>query len=335
MENKQLPYDVFISHSSRDSLTASGMKQALQNKGIRCWKAPDDILPGESWPSAIMRAISSCRVMILVWTENAMSSSEVSKELTLAMRYKLVLVPYRIDNVQPIGDWEYHLANTHWMDATSDIIDKDYHALGDFLLKLLPERGNAIDPPVRKLTPEDLEQFIEQALSDGVLTEYERSQLMKDAITLGWKRDDFSSELDSRLARKLQVMGIQTPTPTPPKFSPTQSTPPPPPLPENANSDHASEIHHRSTRLPTNQPIMPASGRNKAKLVLMAFLWSGAFYLGGFFLLGIIIALFSGDSNSMGDGESVIFGLVCLVIIFLVPIAAIRLSIKGKLPGTR
>ncbi|MFM8982773.1 MAG: toll/interleukin-1 receptor domain-containing protein [Spartobacteria bacterium] len=54
-------------HSSRDSLTASGMKQALQNKGIRCWKAPDDILPGESWPSAIMRAISGCRVMILVW----------------------------------------------------------------------------------------------------------------------------------------------------------------------------------------------------------------------------------------------------------------------------
>ncbi|MEB3210113.1 MAG: toll/interleukin-1 receptor domain-containing protein, partial [Leptolyngbyaceae bacterium] len=235
MENKQLPYDVFISHSSRDSLTASGMKQALQNKGIRCWKAPDDILPGESWPSAIMRAISGCRVMILVWTENAMSSSEVSKELTLAMRNNLVVVPYRIENVQPVGDWEYHLANTHWMDATSDIIDKDYHALGDFLLKLLPERGNAIDPPIRKLTSEDLEQFIEQALADGVLTEYERSQLMKDALSLGWKRDDFSAELEARLARKLQELGTQTPTPTPPKFSPPQS-PPPPPIPQNANS---------------------------------------------------------------------------------------------------
>ena len=323
MENKQLPYDVFISHSSRDSLTASGMKQALQNKGIRCWKAPDDILPGESWPSAIMRAISGCRVMILVWTENAMSSSEVSKELTLAMRNNLVVVPYRIENVQPVGDWEYHLANTHWMDATNDIIDKDYHALGDFLLKLLPERGNAIDPPIRKLTSEDLEQFIEQALADGVLTEYERSQLMKDALSLGWKRDDFSAELDSRLARKLQEMGIQTPTLTPPKFSPPQSTPPPPPIP------------HRSFRLSTNQSTATPSGRNKAKLVLMAFLWSGAFYLGGFFLLGILITLFSGDSNSMGDSESVIFGLLCLGVIFLVPIAAIRLTIKGKLPGTR
>ena len=323
MENKQLPYDVFISHSSRDSLTASGMKQALQNKGIRCWKAPDDILPGESWPSAIMRAISGCRVMILVWTENAMSSSEVSKELTLAMRNNLIVVPYRIENIQPVGDWEYHLANTHWMDATNDIIDKDYHALGDFLLKLLPERGNAIDPPIRKLTSEDLEQFIEQALADGVLTEYERSQLMKDAITLGWKRDDFSAELDSRLARKLQEMGIQTPTLTPPKFSPPQSTPSPPPIP------------HCSFRLSTNQSTATPSGRNKAKLVLMAFLWSGAFYLGGFFLLGILITLFSGDSNSMGDSESVIFGLLCLGVIFLVPIAAIRLTIKGKLPGTR
>jgi non-ribosomal peptide synthetase component E (peptide arylation enzyme) len=53
------PFDIFISHSSKDTLAASAIKQHLQNRGLRCWKAPDDIQPGESWPQAIMRAISN------------------------------------------------------------------------------------------------------------------------------------------------------------------------------------------------------------------------------------------------------------------------------------
>jgi hypothetical protein len=113
-------FDVFISHSSKDSRTASAIKQALQNEGIRCWKAPDDILPGESWPAAITRAVSVCKVMVLVWSSNSIQSAEVSKELTLAMSRGLMVIPYKIENIAPNGEWEYHLANSHWLDVCGD-----------------------------------------------------------------------------------------------------------------------------------------------------------------------------------------------------------------------
>lgn len=111
------PFDVFISHSTQDAHAASAIKQHLHAAGLRCWKAPDDIHPGESWPSAITRALSICRAMVLVWSRNSLASKEVAKELTLAMRNGLTVIPFRIEDVEPTAEWDYHLANTHWMDA--------------------------------------------------------------------------------------------------------------------------------------------------------------------------------------------------------------------------
>ena len=137
-KNMEKKFDVFISHSSKDGLAASAIKQHLQSCGIRCWKAPDDIMPGESWPQAILRAIGNSRAMVLVWSTNSTTSGEVSKELTLAMRNNLTVVPFRIENVSASGEWEYHLANTHWMDAFSGKIEQHLDGLRDYLQKILP-----------------------------------------------------------------------------------------------------------------------------------------------------------------------------------------------------
>ena len=117
MSTPDKPFDVFISHSTQDAQAAAAIKQHLQASGLKCWKAPDDIYPGESWPAAITRALSMCRVMVLVWSSNSLASREVSKELTIAMRNGLTVIPFRIEDVQPTSEWDYHLANTHWMDA--------------------------------------------------------------------------------------------------------------------------------------------------------------------------------------------------------------------------
>ena len=118
---------------------ASAVKQHLQGHGLRCWKAPDDVLPGELWPSAILRAISSCRVMVLVWSAHSMSSLGVSKELTLAMQGMLTVVPFRIENVLPVGDWKYHLANIHWMDAYAGDVADHYDSLSKYVRRILTD----------------------------------------------------------------------------------------------------------------------------------------------------------------------------------------------------
>jgi hypothetical protein len=132
-------FDVFISHSSKDAETAAAIKKRLHSSGIRCWKAPDDILPGESWPEAILRAIADSKTMILVWSAHSKSSNEVGKELTLGMRHNLTVVPFRIENVPASGEWEYHLANTHWMDAFAGVPDQHFDLLAAHMAKLLPE----------------------------------------------------------------------------------------------------------------------------------------------------------------------------------------------------
>lgn len=134
-------FDVFISHSSLDQHPASLIKQHLQSQGLRCWKAPDDILPGESWPQAILRAIGNSELMLLVWTGSATTSQEVSKELTLAMRSDVTVVPFRIEDVGAPGEWEYHLANTHWMDACDGRIEDHLEGLAIYLRRILEARG--------------------------------------------------------------------------------------------------------------------------------------------------------------------------------------------------
>ncbi len=138
-------FGAFISHSSRDAETAAAIKKHLESAGIRCWKAPDDVLPGESWPEAILRAIGDSTTMILVWSAHSKASSEVSKELTLAMRHKVSVVPFRIENVPASIEWEYHLANTHWMDAFTGDLDSHLDLLACHLRKLLPSRNSSLN----------------------------------------------------------------------------------------------------------------------------------------------------------------------------------------------
>jgi len=116
-EPREEQFDVFISHSMKDDSIAETLKHKLQAAGLICWKAPDNIMPGESWPAAITRALASCKTMCLVWSANSVDSPEVAKELTLAMQNGVTVVPFRLEKIEPRGEWLYHLANTHWMDA--------------------------------------------------------------------------------------------------------------------------------------------------------------------------------------------------------------------------
>lgn len=147
-------YDVFISHSTRDSALADSIKRYLAASGVRCWKAPEDILPGESWPSAITRALAQCRAIVLVWSAHSVTSPEVSKELTLATRNGLTVIPFRIEDATPTPEWSYHLANTHWMDAFPGAPERFFPDLYLRLSSLLSEvRGSPVSPGVDAAAP--------------------------------------------------------------------------------------------------------------------------------------------------------------------------------------
>ena len=112
-----MPHDVFISHSSKDKLTADAVCNRLESAGIRCWIAPRDIIPGEGWSEAILRGIGACRVMVLVFSENANISHHVRREVAHACGNEVTVIPLRIRDVTPKAGLRYYLDELHWLDA--------------------------------------------------------------------------------------------------------------------------------------------------------------------------------------------------------------------------
>jgi hypothetical protein len=133
-------HDVFISYSSKDKPIADAICANLEAAGIRCWIAPRDIAPGEDWPAAISRAISQTHIMVLVFSAFSNSSEDVSRELILAANSKLVIIPFKIENIEPEPGKQYYLARTHWLDAINPPTTEQIQELVNRVKMLVPPR---------------------------------------------------------------------------------------------------------------------------------------------------------------------------------------------------
>lgn len=116
--------DVFISHSSKDKEIANKMCEALEARGLKCWIAPRDITPGSEWAVAISDAIATIKVMVVIYSANSATSTQVPKELGLADKRGKFIIPYKIDDMELTGAFDYYLAGAHWIVA--DIKTGDY-----------------------------------------------------------------------------------------------------------------------------------------------------------------------------------------------------------------
>ena len=117
--------DVFISHSSKDKEIADKVVEYLESKGLACWIAPRNIVPGSDWAASISTAITASSVFLLIFSENSAASNQVARELSLAeSKDNVFTVPYRVDNAELTGAFEYYLTSSHWIAA--DYAKKNY-----------------------------------------------------------------------------------------------------------------------------------------------------------------------------------------------------------------
>lgn len=130
--------DVFISHSSEDAEIANEICDSLEANNIKCWLAPRDILPGSDWAEAINNAIENSKAMVLVFSKNSNTSTQVAKELSLAINNKLVVLPFKIDASTPMGSMKYYLSDTHWLDTINGDMKDKIKNLTDVLIPVLP-----------------------------------------------------------------------------------------------------------------------------------------------------------------------------------------------------
>lgn len=136
---------IFISHSSRDRKVTEAVCAALEARGLRCWMSHRDVQPGDNFQQSIATAIRNCKIMILIFTQNANESSEIAKEIALAGQNKLIVIPLRFEDVAPSLAFAYELSTRQWIDMFHNW-EEGIHRLVDQLNLILPEAERVVEP---------------------------------------------------------------------------------------------------------------------------------------------------------------------------------------------
>src|SRR5215469_2174396 len=118
-----MAHDVFISYSSKDKAIADAACATLESNGVRCWIAPRDIIPGVEYAEALVEAIQSSRLFILVFSSGANDSMQVRQEVERAVSRGIPILPFRIENVPPNRAMEFFISGRHWLDAITPPIE--------------------------------------------------------------------------------------------------------------------------------------------------------------------------------------------------------------------
>jgi hypothetical protein len=111
--------DIFISYAQEDLTLADDLHRALVAEGLSCWQAPDDIPPGTSYPEAIIEAINTCRLLLLLFSASANSSPHVEREVERAVSKQCPILAVRLGSFVLSPAMEYLLSPSQWLDASS------------------------------------------------------------------------------------------------------------------------------------------------------------------------------------------------------------------------
>src|SRR4051794_18432886 len=111
---------IFISFASEDAAYTSRIMEFLEKQGISCWASFRDVEIGANYQHSITQAIRSARIMLVILSNKANGSSEIEKELSLASRYKLLVIPLRVEDIEPNDALLYELATRQWIDLFKD-----------------------------------------------------------------------------------------------------------------------------------------------------------------------------------------------------------------------
>lgn len=114
-----MAHDVFVSYANEDQPTAEAIVAGLERAGLECWYAPRDIPPGASRGESIKKAIKGSRYMVVVLSARTAKTPYVVHEVEEADAKGLMIIPFRIEDIEPTGKLLYLLASRHILDAFS------------------------------------------------------------------------------------------------------------------------------------------------------------------------------------------------------------------------
>jgi hypothetical protein len=128
-----MAHDVFISYSNKDKPVADAVVAGLENKGIH--------------------AIEISRFMVIILSGNSNRSKQVVREVERAVANDVIIIPFRIENIDLTGALAYFLSTEHWLDAITPPLEWHIEKLQSTLQLFISGgdeatlRGN-LSPPI-------------------------------------------------------------------------------------------------------------------------------------------------------------------------------------------
>ncbi len=111
--------EIFISYRRADMAWAKLLHDQLRAEGVEAWYDAQ-IGAGQDWRVTTANALEASQIFVLLFTANAAMSSDIAKELAAAVLEKKLIVPVRLENIQPKGAFLYELASRNWINAFED-----------------------------------------------------------------------------------------------------------------------------------------------------------------------------------------------------------------------
>src|SRR5207245_11628793 len=108
--------------------------------------APRDVLAASPYGEALIEAINETRVLVLVFSSHSNDSPQVMREVERAVSKGILILPFRIEDVQLCKEMEYYISTPHWLDALTGPMEVCLARLAQTAKSLLERESHAEAP---------------------------------------------------------------------------------------------------------------------------------------------------------------------------------------------
>lgn len=132
--------NLFLSYSSKDRALALSLKASLESCGHQVWFDQEKIAGGEHYAARIPKGLNDAELFLVLCTKNSMGdarvnytgSSEVIKEIELALQFGCRVLPLKADdtpNTAFDSAYQYHMSTLQWIDICAAVAQNDFTAV--------------------------------------------------------------------------------------------------------------------------------------------------------------------------------------------------------------
>lgn len=111
-----MTYDVVVSYAREDREIAALLCNQMTAEGIQARIVPRETIMDNRYIVEVNEMMAEAKTLVVIISAYSNASGQVARELELASKNQLEILPVRLDAVKPSGSIAYYLAEKQWFD---------------------------------------------------------------------------------------------------------------------------------------------------------------------------------------------------------------------------